>query len=53
MRALRILLIVLVIVGGIFVIVDRVAVNLAEGEAADRLKANENLASTPDVSIKG
>ncbi|MBT3154495.1 DUF2993 domain-containing protein [Streptomyces sp. CHD11] len=53
MRALRILLIVLVIVGGIFVIVDRVAVNLAEGEAADRLKVNENLATTPDVSIKG
>lgn len=53
MRALRTLLIVAVILGGIFVIVDRVAVNLAEGEAADRLKANENLASTPDVSIKG
>ncbi len=53
MRALRILLIVVVILGGIFVIVDRVAVNFAEGEAADRLKANENLASTPDVSIKG
>ncbi|KES07632.1 hypothetical protein BU52_09205 [Streptomyces toyocaensis] len=53
MRALRILLIVVVILGGIFVIVDRVAVNLAESEAADRLKATENLASTPDVSIKG
>ncbi|WP_431986593.1 LmeA family phospholipid-binding protein [Streptomyces griseoflavus] len=53
MRALRILLIVVVILGGIFVIVDRVAVNFAEGEAADRLKANENLASTPDVSIEG
>ncbi|MET7293400.1 DUF2993 domain-containing protein [Streptomyces griseoloalbus] len=53
MRALRILLIVVVILGGIFVIVDRVAVNFAEGEAADRLKATENLTATPDVSIKG
>ncbi|MFI1421859.1 DUF2993 domain-containing protein [Streptomyces sp. NPDC020731] len=53
MRALRILLIVMVILGGIFVIVDRVAVSFAEGEAADRLKATENLADTPDVSING
>ncbi|NJP52629.1 DUF2993 domain-containing protein [Streptomyces sp. SBST2-5] len=53
MRALRILLVVVVILGGLFVIVDRVAVNFAEGEAADRLKSSENLASTPDVSIKG
>lgn len=53
MRALRTLLIVIVILGGIFVIVDRVAVNFAEGEAADRLKATENLANTPDVSIDG
>ncbi|MEU3950142.1 DUF2993 domain-containing protein [Streptomyces sp. NPDC029526] len=53
MRALRILLVVVVILGGLFVIVDRVAVNFAEGEAADRLKTTENLSSTPDVSIKG
>ncbi|MFI2379505.1 DUF2993 domain-containing protein [Streptomyces sp. NPDC018964] len=53
MRALRILLIVIVILGGIFVVVDRVAVDFAEGEAADRLRATENLASTPDVSING
>ncbi|GAA3497282.1 DUF2993 domain-containing protein [Streptomyces prasinosporus] len=53
MRALRVLLIVAVILGGIFVIVDRVAVGLAEDEAADRLKATENLATTPDVSIEG
>ncbi|GGW77303.1 LmeA family phospholipid-binding protein [Streptomyces caelestis] len=53
MRALRILLIVVVILGGLFVIADRVAVNFAEGEAADRLKATENLSATPDVSIKG
>ncbi|MEU6553146.1 DUF2993 domain-containing protein [Streptomyces sp. NPDC046915] len=53
MRALRILLIVVVILGGLFVIVDRVAVHFAEGEAADKLKATQSLADTPDVSIKG
>ncbi|GGV27198.1 hypothetical protein GCM10010260_79550 [Streptomyces filipinensis] len=53
MRALRIILILVVILGGLFVIADRVAVHFAEGEAADKLKATENLASTPDVDIKG
>ncbi|MEU1260816.1 DUF2993 domain-containing protein [Streptomyces cellulosae] len=53
MRALRILLVIAVVVGGIFVIVDRVAVHFAEGEAADRLRASEGLASTPDVDIQG
>ncbi|GAA2618416.1 DUF2993 domain-containing protein [Streptomyces vastus] len=53
MRALRILLIVAVILGGLFVVADRVAVGFAEDEAADKLKTSEGLASTPDVSIKG
>ncbi|MEU3857172.1 DUF2993 domain-containing protein [Streptomyces sp. NPDC028722] len=53
MRALRILLILVVILGGLFVIADRVAVHFAEGKAADRLKTTENLASTPHVDIKG
>ncbi|MEU5097765.1 DUF2993 domain-containing protein [Streptomyces sp. NPDC020996] len=53
MRALRILLIVVVILGGLFVLVDRVAVYFAENEAADKLRTTENLASTPDVSING
>jgi hypothetical protein len=53
MRALRVLLIVVVIFGVLFVVADRVAVNFAEDEAADKLKTTENLASTPDVSIKG
>ncbi|MET9911246.1 DUF2993 domain-containing protein [Streptomyces sp. NPDC006476] len=53
MRALRILLIVVVILGGLFVIADRVAVHFAENEAADKVKATESLASTPDISIKG
>ncbi|MEG3627543.1 LmeA family phospholipid-binding protein [Streptomyces poriticola] len=53
MRVLRILLIVVVILGALFVAADRLAVNLAEGEAADKLRATENLPSTPDVSING
>ena len=53
MRGLRILLILVVVLGVLFVIVDRVAVHFAEGEAADKIKATENLASTPDVDIKG
>ena len=53
MRALRILLIVTVILGGLFVIADRVAVGFAEDEAAEKLKTNEGLATAPSVSIKG
>ncbi|MFR0353467.1 LmeA family phospholipid-binding protein [Streptomyces sediminimaris] len=53
MRALRILLIVVVILGGLFVVADRVAVHFAEKEAAAKLKTTENLAATPDVSING
>ncbi|MFF7976553.1 LmeA family phospholipid-binding protein [Streptomyces sp. NPDC007905] len=53
MRALRILLILVVILGGLFVIADRVAVHFAENEAADKLRTTENLASSPDVNIKG
>ncbi|MHC5905627.1 LmeA family phospholipid-binding protein [Streptomyces sp. S6] len=53
MRGLRILLIVVVVLGGLFVLADRLAVNFAESEAADKLKANEGLTATPDVSIKG
>ncbi|MFD1663303.1 DUF2993 domain-containing protein [Streptomyces caeni] len=53
MRALRILLIVAVVLGVLFVIADRVAVHFAESEVADKLKTTENLAATPDVSIKG
>ncbi|MCW7942265.1 hypothetical protein AAW14_09420 [Streptomyces hygroscopicus] len=53
MRALRILLIVVVVLGGLFVIADRVAVHFAEDEAADKLRTTESLATAPDVSIKG
>jgi hypothetical protein len=53
MRGLRILLTVAVILGVLFVVVDRVAVYFAEDEAASKVKTTENLATTPDVSIKG
>ncbi|GHB35692.1 hypothetical protein GCM10010377_28270 [Streptomyces viridiviolaceus] len=53
MRALRILLIVVVVLGGLFVVADRLAVDYVESEAADELRTTENLASTPDVSING
>ncbi|MEU9170927.1 DUF2993 domain-containing protein [Streptomyces sp. NPDC048420] len=53
MRALRILLIITVILGGLFVAADRLAVHFAEGEVADRLKTQEGLATTPSVDIKG
>ncbi|WP_340377928.1 DUF2993 domain-containing protein [Streptomyces sp. SS7] len=53
MRALRILLIIVVVLGGLFVLVDRLAVHFAEGEVADKLRTTEGLATTPDVSIKG
>ncbi|GGY96096.1 LmeA family phospholipid-binding protein [Streptomyces poonensis] len=53
MRALRILIVVAVILGGLFVVADRVAVGFAEDQAADRLRTTEGLAEAPDVSIKG
>ncbi|GGZ77519.1 LmeA family phospholipid-binding protein [Streptomyces bluensis] len=53
MRALRILLIVAVVLGGLFVIADRVAVNFAEDQAAQKLRTTEGLTTDPAVSIKG
>lgn len=53
MRALRILLIISVILGGIFVAADRIAVNMAESEAADRITFQQGTAGSTEVSIKG
>jgi hypothetical protein len=53
MRALRILLIVVVILGGLFVAADRIAVHFAESEAADKAQQTQGLSEKPDVSIKG
>ncbi|MGD3110113.1 DUF2993 domain-containing protein [Streptomyces sp. YGL11-2] len=53
MRALKVLLVLVVIFGGLFVAADRLAVNFAEGKAADKLRSMQGISSTPDVSIKG
>ncbi|MFD5039174.1 DUF2993 domain-containing protein [Streptomyces sp. NPDC058378] len=53
MRALRILLIIAVVLGGVFVAVDRAAVYFAESEAEDRVTFGEAEAGSTDVSIKG
>jgi hypothetical protein len=53
MRALRITLIIVVILGGLFVAADRIAVYMAESKAADKIKSSQGLTTTPHVSIKG
>lgn len=53
MRALRITLIVFVVLGVLFVAADRLAVYMAESEAAEKIKSSQGLTSTPDVSING
>lgn len=53
MRALRILLVVLVVLGGAFVAVDRAAVYFAESEAEGRVRITGGSAGSTDVSIKG
>ncbi|MEU5402743.1 DUF2993 domain-containing protein [Streptomyces sp. NPDC005963] len=53
MRAVRILLIIGVILGGLFVAADRLAVSMAESEAADKIRTSQGLRSTPEISIKG
>ncbi|MFF1464555.1 DUF2993 domain-containing protein [Streptomyces sp. NPDC058330] len=53
MRALRILLILAVVLGGIFVAVDRAAVYFAESEAEDRVRFAGAETGSTEVSIKG
>lgn len=53
MRALRVLLIVAVVLGGIFVGLDRLAVAYAESEAADRVRLGATAAGSTEVDIKG
>ncbi|MFE2375054.1 DUF2993 domain-containing protein [Streptomyces sp. NPDC059398] len=53
MRALRTLFILVVVVGGLFVLADRIAVHVAENKAADRIRSSEGLSASPDVDIKG
>ncbi|MEU3184668.1 DUF2993 domain-containing protein [Streptomyces sp. NPDC006923] len=53
MRALRILLILVIVFGGLFVAADRAAVYFAEGQVADKIKSSQGLTTDPQVSIKG
>ncbi|MDX3853261.1 DUF2993 domain-containing protein [Streptomyces sp. AK02-01A] len=53
MRALRILLILVIVFGGLFVAADRAAVYFAEGQVADKIKSSQGLSTDPKVSIKG
>ncbi|MFF7181791.1 LmeA family phospholipid-binding protein [Streptomyces sp. NPDC008121] len=53
MRALRVLLITAVVLGGLFVGVDRLAVSYAESEAADRVRLGPARAGSTEVDIKG
>ncbi|MYY01726.1 MULTISPECIES: DUF2993 domain-containing protein [unclassified Streptomyces] len=53
MRALRTTLVVLVILAGVFVAVDRVAVYVAESQAEDRVKVDGARIGSTDISIKG
>ncbi|MBX9423874.1 MULTISPECIES: DUF2993 domain-containing protein [Streptomyces] len=53
MRALRILLIVAVVLGGVLVGIDRLAVAYAESEASSRVKLSAARSESIDVDIKG
>ncbi|MCB5911416.1 LmeA family phospholipid-binding protein [Streptomyces pinistramenti] len=53
MRALKVLLVIVIVIGGLFVAADRVAVNIAEDKAADKIRSSQGLAAAPTVSIKG
>ncbi|MBD0712453.1 MULTISPECIES: DUF2993 domain-containing protein [unclassified Streptomyces] len=53
MRALRILLILAIVLGGVLVGIDRLAVSFAESEAAGRVKLSGATTESLDVDIKG
>ncbi|MGW2178135.1 LmeA family phospholipid-binding protein [Streptomyces sp. NPDC001732] len=53
MRALRILLVIVVVLGGILVAVDRAAVYFAESEAEGRITISGATIGSTDVSVKG
>jgi hypothetical protein len=53
MRVWRIVLVVVVVLGGLFVAADRIAVSVAQNKAAERAQITEGLDSKPKVTIKG
>jgi LmeA-like phospholipid-binding len=52
-RGVRILIVVVVVLGGLFVAADRLAVSYAQGRVAQRIQSSQGLSAEPDVSIKG
>lgn len=53
MRGLKIVFVVCLVLGVLFVAADRVAVFIAEGKAADRIQARQGLEGSTEVSIHG
>lgn len=53
MRVARIVLIVVVVLGGLFVAADRILVSVAQNKSAERAQIAEGLSHKPKVSIKG
>jgi len=53
MRVARIVLVVVVVLGGLFVAADRIAVSVVQHKAAQRAQITENLREKPKVSITG
>jgi hypothetical protein len=48
-----VLLAILVVFGGIFVVIDRIALAVVENQAASSLQSSQNLSTKPSVSIAG
>ncbi|WUH91812.1 DUF2993 domain-containing protein [Streptomyces sp. NBC_00433] len=53
MRVWRMVLIAVVVLGGLFVAADRIAVSVAQNKAAERAQATQGLDHKPKVSIEG
>ncbi|GEB51508.1 MULTISPECIES: DUF2993 domain-containing protein [Streptomyces] len=51
MRALRTVLVILLVLAGLFVAADRIAVNLAEDKVADKLRSGLDVPSSGDASV--
>jgi hypothetical protein len=51
MRALRVTAVLLFVLAGLFVAADRLAVNLAENKAADRISSAQGLTGTDSTSV--
>jgi LmeA-like phospholipid-binding len=52
-RGIRILLIAIVVLGGLFVAADRLALVYAQSQAAEKIQSMKGLTDKPNVSIKG